>query len=464
MERKPPLRRHLESAWFGVGLSSVSVEALCRSNLDESKKPTSNPPREPEMVDMDPSAEAVTFENLDGTALSGRLHHPVGRPIGWALFAHCFTCSKDLRSSMRVSAALASVGIGTLRFDFTGLGESDGSFAEAGFGSDVADIVSAARWMADNGRPVSLLVGHSLGGSAVLRAAPQIDEVRGVATIAAPSDPSHVVGHFGDAVADIAEHGEAEVDLGGRTFRVAQSFIDDLSDHPLTEQLGTLGASLLILHSPIDNIVSIDHASQLFAAARHPKSFIALDGADHLLTDPADATQAGRMIGAWASGLFAAAPPDVFHRDDVEVVVGEGIGTDIVVRDRHRLRADEPVSVGGEDTGPNPYELLSAALGACTAITLRMYADRKGWPLESVRVHLRHDRIHSKDCEHCESTTGRVDRFERTLELTGDLDEEQRSRLTEIADRCPVHRTLHNEVMVETTLQGVSRPGGPAQR
>ncbi|MCH7788501.1 MAG: OsmC family protein [Acidobacteria bacterium] len=401
---------------------------------------------------MSASAEAVTFANNSGVALSGLLHRPVGRPIGWALFAHCFTCGKDLRSSQRVSAALASVGIGTLRFDFTGLGESDGDFADASFGGNVADIVSAVSWMKDNGRQVSLLVGHSLGGTAVLRAAAQLDGVRGVATIGAPADPTHVLTSFGDAVDTIAEQGDAEVSLGGRSFNVAQSFIDDLSKHPLTEQLAALRASLLFLHSPIDNVVSVEHAARLFSAARHPKSFVALDNADHLLTDPSDATYVGQMIGAWARPLFDATPPEAGHRDDVEVFTGDGFGTDIVVRDRHRLRADEPASVGGEDSGPDPYELLSSALGTCTSITLRMYADRKGWPLESVRVHIRHDRIHAKDCAECESTDGYVDRFERRLELQGDLDDEQRSRLTEIADHCPVHRTLHNEVIVETVL------------
>jgi uncharacterized OsmC-like protein/alpha/beta superfamily hydrolase len=403
---------------------------------------------------MSTPGEAITFDNKDGQALSGRLHRPVGRPVGWALFAHCFTCGKDLRSSQRISEALARAGIGTLRFDFTGLGESTGEFADSHFGANVADIVAAAGWMSANGRPISLLVGHSLGGSAVLRAAAQLDEVRGVTTIGAPSDPMHLLANFDEVVDEIAAQGQAEVTLVGRSFRVSQSFIDELSNHPLTVELGSLQASLLIMHSPIDNEVSIDHASELFIAARHPKSFVSLDDADHLLTDPSDAAYVGRVIGAWARPLFDAAPPEQGHRDDVEVVTGDGFGTDIVVRDRHRMRADEPSSVGGEDSGPNPYEFLSSALAACTSMTLRMYADRKGWPLEAVRVHVRHGRVHATDCEECESSSGHVDRFERVLELTGDLDKEQRERLREIADRCPVHRTLHNEVVVETTLVG----------
>ncbi len=401
---------------------------------------------------MSSRGNRVEFTNAAGRRLVGSLETPVGRPLGWALFAHCFTCGKDLRPSQRIAAALAKHGIGTLRFDFTGLGESEGSFAESTFGRNVDDLVSAAGWMREHDRAPSLLVGHSLGGTGAISAARKIEGVRAVATIGAPSNPSHVLSSI-DVDATESAKGEVEVDIGGRPFCISNDFVEDLSHHPLTDQLPELKAALLILHAPLDETVSIDHASELFLAARHPKSFVSLDDSDHLLTKPANADRAGSIVAAWAASYLSEGQVvSAVHRDDVEVFTGEGFGTDVVVNDRHRLRVDEPESIGGADTGPTPYDLLSTALGACTSMTLRMYADRKGWPLESVRVHVRHGRVHAKDCEECESTGGSVDRFERVIDLAGPLDTEQRDRLLEIADRCPVHRTLHGEVIVETSL------------
>jgi len=383
--------------------------------------------------------------------LEGRIHRPAGRPVGWALFAHCFTCGKDLNAARRVAEELAAAGFGVLRFDFTGLGRSGGDFADTDFSSDVQDLLAAADFLREHFTAPALLVGHSLGGTAALVAGPQIPECRAIATIGSPSEANHVKHQLPEG--EIRAAGVADVQLAGRTFTVRAAFLDDLDDQCVSGCLASADRALLFLHSPHDDTVGVAQARKLFQAARHPKSFVSLDGADHLLSRPADARYAGHVIASWAR-RYVAPPVEEHraHRDDVEVRTGRGFGTDVVVNNRHRLRADEPLSAGGEDTGPTPYDLLSAALGACTSMTLRMYADRKQLDLEEVVVHVRHQKIHAADCEVCETQSGRVDRFERTIELVGDLDEAVRARMLQIADRCPVHRTLHNEVSVVTHL------------
>lgn len=400
--------------------------------------------------------ESVNFSGALGDVLAARLDRPAGRIRGYALFAHCFTCSKDLAAARRIAGGLAERGIAVLRFDFTGLGHSDGEFANTSFASNVEDLVAAAGWMRETVEAPTILVGHSLGGAAVLAAADRIPEVKGVATIGAPADPAHVVHNFGDRVDEIERAGEAEVVLGGRTFRIRKSFIDDLRDHRLEELVGQLRRDLLIFHAPLDATVGIDNAARLFAAARHPKSFVSLDRADHLLTGPADAAFVTAVLSGWAERLLpepdassAAAPAEG------EVLVsdaGQGLFPQEIAVGRHRLRADEPVSVGGTDSGPSPYDLLLAALGACTSMTLKMYAQRKGWSFERLETHLRHSKIHAEDCAECETRTGKVDRIERRLVIEGAFDDEQRARLLEIADRCPVHRTLHGEIDIRTHL------------
>lgn len=393
--------------------------------------------------------QIVRFESATGDALVARLHEPPGAVRAFALFAHCFTCSKDLHAPVRVSAALAIRGIATLRFDFTGLGESEGDFAETGFSSNIADVVAAAGWLREHRQAPRLLIGHSLGGAAVLAAAREIPESVAVATIGAPFDPAHVKKHIRD-LDRVERDGEGEVDIGGRPFRIRRRFLEDLERHDMSE-LERLGRALLIFHAPQDNIVGIDNARQIYEAARHPKSFVTLDGADHLLRARADAEYVADVMSSWASRYLPkdaeATPP---AKGEVRVTGGPHGLQQLVEADVHRLWADEPVDMGGAATGPDPYALLLASLGACTSMTLRLYADRKGWPLRAVTVNLAHERVHAKDCEDCASTSGRVAVLTRRIRLDGDLDEAQRARLLEIADRCPVHRTLEGEVKIRT--------------
>ncbi|KQY06845.1 osmotically inducible protein C [Mycobacterium sp. Root135] len=402
---------------------------------------------------VNPSTKTV-FRGSSGE-LAGKLEMPSGTPKAWALFAHCFTCGKDNVAAGRISRALASQGVAVLRFDFTGLGESDGDFAATGFSSNVEDLVCAANHLRDQFSAPAVLIGHSLGGAAVVAAALRIPEVRAVVTIGAPADPSHVTGLLGDALPAV-EAGEATVSIGGRPFRVRRQFLDDIAMQPQSERISTLDAALLVMHAPADQIVSVANARIIFDLARHPKSFVALDGADHLLSDRADAEYAANVLAAWAS-KYVTAPTttaEPITDDPAEGAVrvaesGPGRLTQQISARRHRLTADEPRPVG-DDAGPTPYDLLLAALGACTSMTLRMYADRKQWPLERVVVDSRHFRIHAKDCAECETAAGMVDRIERDITLVGPLDADQRAKLLEIADRCPVHRTLRSEVSIHT--------------
>ena len=405
-------------------------------------------------------AERFDFPNSRGHQLTGLLESPLGDPSAYALFAHCFTCSKDSRAAKRIAEALAARGIAVLRFDFTGLGSSEGDFANTDFSSNVADLVAAADHLRRVRRAPSLLIGHSLGGAAVLAAAGRMPEVDAVATIGAPSDPGHVANLFGDRLAEIRERGEGEVVLAGRAFCIRREFLDDISEQNLLAEVARLRTPLLILHAPGDQVVSVDSASRIFGAARHPKSFVSLDDADHLLTRRRDAVYAADVIAAWSQRYIATTDnttaPEPGPGDGPRAVeVSEtGMGTfqQTVTTGPHQLIADEPVDVGGLDTGPSPYDLLLAALGACTTMTLRMYADRKALPLNRVSVRLQHSRIHASDCESCETQQGKIDRIDRVITLEGDLDDAQRTRLLEIADKCPVHRTLHSEVQINTEL------------
>jgi len=400
--------------------------------------------------------ERISFPGGSGHELAAWLDLPAaGEPVGWALFAHCFTCSKDLRAVREITGALAARGIATLRFDFTGLGRSEGDFSDTTFASNLDDLVAAADWMeAQRCRP-QLLVGHSLGGCAVVHAAHRIPGAKAIATIASPFDPVHVRKLLAEKRDEIEALGEAEVVLAGRTFRIKRKFLEDIERYDPTDVFHDLKRALLILHSPKDQDVGVDNARSAFASAMHPKSFVSLDGADHLLSNPADAAYAGAMIAAWAMRYIDAddpAPPLDSEGAQVAVHTGaEGFRTDVAAG-KHHLVADEPESYGGTDLGPSPYDFLMTSLGACTSMTLRMYADRKGWPLTGATVRLEHSKIHVRDCEDCETEGGRVDQITRVLTLEGDLDEVQRARLLEIADKCPVHRTLHNEVKVRTEL------------
>ncbi len=402
------------------------------------------------------SFETVHLPNEQGEELAARLDHPTSEtPDAYALFAHCFTCSKDLRAVGAVSRALTRQNIGVLRFDFTGLGESEGDFSETNFSSNVEDLVSAAEFLEEHHEAPRILVGHSLGGGAVLQAAHQIPSVEAVATIAAPYDPEHVTRLLDDALEDIKSSGEARITLSGRTFTIRKQFLEDLAATKMEKTIRTLDRALLIFHSPVDQTVGIDNAARIFKAAKHPKSFVSLDDADHLLTDPADAEYVGTVLGAWARKYVEVEDESEEVETEAGLVVTnteEEYRTEIAAG-RHSMVADEPEDVGGSDAGPTPYDYVLAALGSCTGMTLRMYADRKDWPLEEVVVRLSHEKIHAEDCEDCETREGKIDRIERHVEVRGDLEPSQRERLLEIANKCPVHRTLHSEIDVQTDLQ-----------
>jgi uncharacterized OsmC-like protein/alpha/beta superfamily hydrolase len=407
----------------------------------------------------------VDFPGSQGALLAARLDTPEQAPRAWAVFAHCFTCSKDTKAAAYIAQALVEAGYGVLRFDFTGLGGSGGDFANTHFSSNVDDLVAAADWLrAHHGEP-AVLVGHSLGGAAVLAATHRIPQAKAVATIGAPFDPAHVAHQFGDDLKLVEMHGEATVTLAGRPFVIRRAFLDDLAGQPQADRIRGLRRPLMVLHAPRDSVVDVENARAIFEAAVHPKSFVSLDGADHLLNREADARFAAGVIAAWASrylpALAKAQPADAGATEPGTVVVETGAAALAVQigSGRHRWLADEPATLGGNDAGPSPYDLLVAALGACTAMTLRLYAAHKQWPLDKVRVALRHEKIHAADCEHCESRDGRIDRIERTIELEGPLDDTQRHKLLEIADKCPVHRTLHGEVDVQTRLEAAATGG-----
>ncbi len=413
---------------------------------------------------MTARSDKVEFTGSHGAALAARLDWPEQAPRAFALFAHCFTCSKDVFAAARISQGLAERGIAVLRFDFTGLGASDGDFANTNFSSNVEDLIAAADWLRANHRAPAILIGHSLGGAAVLAAAPRIAEARAVATVNAPADPAHVAHLLAAARPEIDAKGQAEVVLAGRRFTIRKQFLDDIAGQRLDAALAAMRKALLVFHAPRDQTVSIDNAGRIFQAAKHPKSFVSLDDADHLLSRREDAIYVADVLSAWASRYLDAPAATATGRapraEPGELIVyeaGTGRYAQIVDDGVHRLRADEPADVGGTNTGPTPYGLLSAALGACTSMTLRMYAERKKLPLEWIAVRLRHSKIHAQDCAECEVKEGKVDRIERDIELWGDLTDEQRQRLLEIADRCPVHQTLERHNQIVTKL----RPAAP---
>ena len=395
----------------------------------------------------------VEFTGSQGTKLAGLLDQPDTETKAFAIFAHCFTCGKDVAAASRIARALCEKGYAVFRFDFTGLGGSDGDFANTNFSSNVNDLVLAADYLRDNFIAPSLLIGHSLGGTAVLKAAANIPSAKGVVSVGSPADAHHVAKQFSCDISTIEKDGEAEVSLAGRPFKIKKQFLDDISDQKM-DHLAQLGKALLVLHSPMDQTVSINEAEKIYRAGKHPKSFISLDKADHLLTNRDDAAYVAETIAAWA-GKFIERPETL---QVVETTIPKG---EVLVQERnefsqdvysdtHRWIADEPTSVGGSNLGPDPYEHLLAALGTCTSMTIRMYANRKKWPLKDVKVQLRHYRVHGEDCEQCDDQTRQIDIIDREITFKGDLDEQQQQRLMEIADRCPVHRTLHGTLEIKT--------------
>jgi uncharacterized OsmC-like protein/pimeloyl-ACP methyl ester carboxylesterase len=400
--------------------------------------------------------ERFQFAGEGGHQLAAALDLPERDPVAYALFAHCFTCGKDVLAAKRISAALALKGIAVLRFDFTGLGSSEGDFANSTFSSNVADLVRAANHLRETRKAPAILIGHSLGGAAILAAAAQIPDAKAVVTIAAPSDPAHVTGLFKDRIEDIRRHGDVEVSLAGRPFRIKREFLDDIAEHGLMAHVTNLHKALLVMHSPVDDTVGIDNATRIFVAAKHPKSFVSLAGADHLLSQRRDGAYVADVIAAWAERYIDPATPGqsaVTGEAPRQVVVRETRNSKFqqtVTIGPHQMLADEPVAAGGEDSGPGPYDFLLAGLGACTSMTMRLYADRKSLPLERVTVTLKHSKIYAKDCEECETRDGMLDQIDRVIAIEGTLDAAQRTRLMEIADKCPVHRTLTSEIRIVT--------------
>ncbi len=386
-----------------------------------------------------------------GLFLAGRLDAPQGEPRAYALFAHCFTCTKDNVAAARIARALAEIGFAVLRFDFTGLGGSEGDFANTDFSANLDDLRAAAQFLRREYKAPALLIGHSLGGTAVLAMAGDVPEAAAVVTINAPADPVHLRALLAPAAAEAESSGTAQIDLGGRTFTIRKQFLGDLDAHDVDAQIATMGKALLVFHAPRDDTVDIAEAARIFTAARHPKSFVSLDDADHLLRRGADSAYVGAVLAAWAERYLPAAAADPAAPESGTVVVAdEGGYARRIQAGPHVLRADEPVHLGGTDTGPGPYDLLLASLGACTSITIRMYADRKGLPLEQITVGLHHGKIHAADCAECETREGRIDRIDREIALEGELSDAERTRLLEIADMCPVHRTLKSEIDIRT--------------
>ena len=400
----------------------------------------------------------IRFKTANGHALAGVLHQPdAGIPHAYALFAHCFTCTKSIKAAIHIADALVDEGMAVLRFDFTGLGQSEGAFEDTHFSSNVEDLRDAARYLEREHRAPTILVGHSLGGTACLAAAGQIESVRAVATLGSPADAAHILGLLEDDLETIEQQGEARVNLAGRAFNIRKDFVDDVRSQRVSEGIRSLRKALLVMHSPVDEIVPVEEAARIYASALHPKSFVSLDDADHLLSRERDSRYAGHVLAAWATRYLddeVRAIPAAAYAANATTVSGRAADMFRVSinANGHVLRGDEPESLDGQDSGPSPYDYLSAALGSCSVMTMNMYARHKQIPLERVEVRVRHDKIHAEDCAECETARGKIDRFERAITLTGDLTPEQRQRLLEIADRCPVHRTLRSEIRIDSRL------------
>ena len=395
--------------------------------------------------------QKVSFKNTSDQELSGRIDFPlISTPRAFVLFAHCFTCSKNLKSVEHISSSFTSLGMAVLRFDFTGLGQSEGEFADTNFTSNLSDLKDAYEFLENNYEAPKIIVGHSLGGAAVLHVGKELEKVQAVATIGAPSDPTHVSHLLEKGKEELEQKGEADVNIGGRTFKMKKQFLEDLERREGDDVIKNLDKALLILHSPQDTIVGIENAQEIYVKAMHPKSFISLDGANHLLTNEDDAKYTGMMIANWVNRYVNLNDPDEMPEGEVKTRVGDKGYTTEIIAGKHHLIADEPPSVGGDDNGPTPYGFLLSALGACTAMTLRMYADHKKIELEEVEVDLTHDKVHKQDGENSESSKGKIDVMKRKIRMKGNLTDEQRKRLIEIADRCPVHKTLEGKPEIIT--------------
>ena len=398
----------------------------------------------------------VKFQNRREQTLSASIEMPLNnKPDAFALFAHCFTCSKDLIAVTNISRALSMENVAVLRFDFTGLGQSEGDFADTNFSSNVDDLIDACKFLTKEYEAPQLIIGHSLGGAAVILAASTMPNIKAVVTIGAPADPPHVKHLFEESLDEINAQGVASVSIGGRPFTIKKQFIDDLERNDLSEVIANLKKALLVMHSPQDATVGVENAAKIYTAAKHPKSFISLDGADHLLLkNKADSLYVGQVIASWAHRYLELPEKktDLVTDKQVAVRTGDESYTTEIKAGKHTYLADEPERVGGADLGPDPYSLLLSSLGACTSMTLQMYAKRKKWDLKNVTVHLEHNRSYEEDCAEVDKAECKIEVISREIEIEGDLDDTQRQRLLEIADKCPVHKTLHSNLKVETKL------------
>ena len=396
----------------------------------------------------------ITFKNAAGLKLAAVLEYPSGPVKYHALYAHCFSCGKDIITATRISRALARQGIAVFRFDFTGLGESEGDFDSTNFTSNVEDLLSAVAYLREHYQPPQLLIGHSLGGTAVLHAADKITESKAVVTIGSPATPEHILKHFAEELKELENNEAVPVTLGPTSFEIQQQFVEDVQARSTTEKISDLRKALLVFHSPIDAVVSIDEATRIFVAAKHPKSFITLDQADHLLSNAKDAEYVANTIAAWAARYTEDGTKQPQPVSQGQLMVDEGNHKFLreVISDDHRWLADEPKAMGGDNLGPDPYEQLLASLGTCTSMTLRMYANHKQWDIEDIRVELKHSREHQSDCEEPDDKSCKLDVIEKVITIEGDLDDQQLHRLLEVADRCPVHKTLMNDIRVETNI------------
>ena len=399
----------------------------------------------------------LEIENRKGLKLQAYLELPANqKPNHFAIFAHCFSCNSNFNAVKNISRSLSNHGFGVLRFDFTGLGRSEGEFAESHFSANVEDLLDVSAFLEKNYKAPSLLVGHSLGGAAVIVAASKLENVKAVATVGAPATVGHVTHLFSHGIDDIPEKGEVEVKIGGRPFKINQEFVNDFSKTDLPEIIKDLRKPLLVMHAPFDKVVGIENAHEIYHNAIHPKSFVSLDDADHLLSRPKDSIYVGKMIGTWVERYFEQEENKMISTEGEQLVghlnlLEDNFTTSIQTK-KHSFIADEPESVGGEDFGPSPYDFLSAGLAACTVMTLKMYAERKKWDLQEVFVYITYSKKHSDDLDIAVDTPTRFDHLKKKLKFIGNLDEKQRQRLKEIAAKCPVHKTLQSKIIIETEL------------
>ncbi|KAA5828028.1 OsmC family protein [Algibacter amylolyticus] len=403
------------------------------------------------------SSLKLSIQNKKGHKLQAFLELPANqKPQHYAIFAHCFTCSSTLSAVRNISRSLTSHGFGVLRFDFTGLGRSEGEFAESHFSANVDDLLAVNAYLKTNYQAPSLLVGHSLGGAAVIVAASKLDNIKAVATVGAPATASHVTHLFSHDIDEVKEKGEVEVNIGGRPFKINEAFVNDFSKIDLPEITKNLRKPILIMHAPFDSIVGIDNAHKLYHDAHHPKSFVSLDGADHLLSDSKDSRYVGNIIGTWVQRYFVQEDNSMLDTKGEQLVahlnlVEDNFTTSIQTK-KHSFIADEPEHVGGDDFGPSPYDFLSAGLAACTVMTLKMYAQRKKWDLQEVYVYITYSKKHSDDLMLDLDKPKQIDHLQKRLKFVGNLDEKQKARLKEIAAKCPVHKTLTSETVIETEV------------